>query len=124
MVPFAALSPQCFGRWARGRPMVDLAQLGSNAVSAMVGAGITGLWSYLAAKHSKPSQKAQDFSTVVEGFNKLVADLQSDHERLSGEIGQLRTSISLLSEHIETLEDALRTNGIPVPARPALRPVA
>lgn len=103
---------------------VDLTQLGSNAISAVVGAGVTGLWSYFAAKHTKPSQKAQDFSTVVEGFNKLVADLQADHHRLSGEIGQLRASISVLSEHIGTLEEALRTNGIPVPARPPLRPVA
>lgn len=100
---------------------LDWANIVSGAVGALGGAGVNGLFNYLAKRNSSPSRKAQDFSTVVQGFNKLVKDLQTECERLGEKVEMLSGNVEVLVAHIDSLEAEIRKLGATPPQRPALK---
>lgn len=95
-----------------------------NIISGALGSAGTvavGIAGYLAKRHTSKPQKAQEFETVVAGFNKLVGDLQQECTRLSNEVNNLHGVVTALTGHIGDLEDAMREHGVPFPARPRMK---
>lgn len=92
------------------------------------GSLVTALGNYLAKRHTSPSRKAQDFETIVTGFQKLVDDLQAECTRLGEKAEQMSAKVDLLTATVETLiahtdklESTIRELGATPPVRPHLR---
>ena len=82
---------------------VDPPQIIPAAVSAGAGGLITAFGGYITKRHTSPSRKAQDFQTVVVGFQGLVEKLEAECKRLGEKADAMEAKVDELSGVVETL---------------------
>ncbi len=57
-------------------------------------------------------------TAMNDGFAKLSTQYETRNKELVDEVGQLRSEVRGLAQHVESLETILRANGLPIPRRP------
>lgn len=93
-----------------------------NALAPVGSAVVTGLAAWLLLRRSAPAADKTADAAMVDAVNARLETLMAGYETsidgLRTQVSSLEGAVRGLIEHVDGLENALRTHGLPVPARP------
>lgn len=74
-----------------------------------VGTVLVGWWTYKGSQRAaRVTTKTEEATSAVDGYHKLVQDLQTDVQRLRDDHDELRKQHEELGRHVRVLEDKAR----------------